>query len=108
MTFFKKGYFWATHSRLKPIIAVAKMLKRHLPHLITYLKHHVTNAVAEGINSKIQQIKSVARGFRNFENFRIAILFYCGKLNMYPQEASFCLPKPTNEPSLFIYLSEAS
>ncbi|MCX6089181.1 MAG: transposase, partial [Candidatus Atribacteria bacterium] len=39
---------------------------------------------AEGINSKIQQIKSAARGFRNFQNYRIAILFHCGGLNLYP------------------------
>jgi transposase len=43
--------------------------------------------VAEGLNSKIQQIKSAARGFRKFENFRIAILFFCGKLDMYPQKS---------------------
>jgi transposase len=82
--FFKKWYWWATHARLKPIAEVAKRLKRHLDNILTYLRHRITNAVAEGLNSKIQQIKSVARGFRNFENFRIAILFYCGKLDLYP------------------------
>lgn len=87
MTFFKKWYWWATHSRLQPMIDVAKMIKRHLDNILTYLKHRITNAVAEGLNSKIQQVKSAARGFRNFENFRIAILFYCGKLNMYPQKS---------------------
>lgn len=85
--FFKKWYWWATHSRLKPIAEVAKKLRRHLDNILTYLKHRITNAVAEGINSKIQQIKSVARGFRNFENYRIAILFFCGKLDMYPQKS---------------------
>lgn len=83
--FFQKWYWWATHARLKPMAEVAKMLKRHLDNILTYLKHRITNAVAEGLNSKIQQVKSAARGFRNFENFRIAILFFCGKLNMYPQ-----------------------
>jgi len=39
------------------------MLKRHWDHLLTYLKHHITNAVTEGLNSKIQNIKSAARGF---------------------------------------------
>ena len=43
--------------------------------------------MAEGINSKIQQVKSAARGFRNFYNYRIAILFHCGKLNMYPHKS---------------------
>jgi transposase len=72
--FFRKWYWWATHSRLKPIAEVAKKLKRHLDNILTYLRHRITNAVAEGINSKIQQVKSAARGFRNFENYRTAIL----------------------------------
>ncbi len=85
--FFKKWYWWATHARLTPIADVAKKLKRHLNNILTYLKHRITNAVAEGLNSKIQQVKSAARGFRNFENFRIAILFFCGKLDMYPHKS---------------------
>jgi transposase len=82
--FFKHWYFSATHSRLKPIIEVAKMLKRHLEGLLTWIKHHITNGLAEGFNSKIQQIKSIARGFRNFKNYRIAILFHLGGLDMIP------------------------
>lgn len=82
--FFRQWYFWVTHSRLKPIINSAKTLKRHYDGIIAYLKHHITNAVSEGINSKIQSIKANARGFRSFQNYRIAILFHCGKLNLYP------------------------
>ncbi|MBI4849122.1 MAG: transposase [Nitrospirae bacterium] len=85
--FFKKWYWWATHARLMPIADVAKKLKRHLDNILTYLKHRITNAVAEGLNSKIQQVNSAARGFRNFENFRIAILFFCGKLDMYSHKS---------------------
>jgi len=66
---------------------VAKLLKRHRDNILTYLKHRITNAVAEGLNSKIQQVKSAARGFRNFENFGIAILFFGGKLDMYPNKS---------------------
>jgi len=47
------------------------------------LKHRITNAFAEGTNSVIQLIKSSARGFRNFENYRTAILFFCGGLEMF-------------------------
>jgi transposase len=82
--FFGRWYFWATHSRLKPIIKVAKIIKNHLDNILTYLRHPITNAKAEGFNSKIQSIKSAARGFRNFENYRIAVLFYCGRLALYP------------------------
>lgn len=39
--------------------------------------------LSEGINSKIQ---TNARGFRNLENYRTSILFFCGKLNIAPQK----------------------
>lgn len=82
--FFDEWYWWATHSRLEPMIKVAKMLKRHLNNILTYLKHRITNATAEGFNSKIQAIKAAARGFRNFSNYRVAILFHCGRLQLHP------------------------
>jgi len=62
----------------------AKMLKRHLDGLLAHCLHDITNAVTEGLNSKIQFVKASARGFRTFQNYRIAILFYCGKLDMLP------------------------
>lgn len=84
--FFKRWYFSATHSRLSPVIKVAKLLNKHFDNIVSFLKHRITNAFAEGINSIIQLIKSSARGFRNFENYRTAILFFCGGLELYPQE----------------------
>ncbi|MEM1228787.1 MAG: transposase [Planctomycetota bacterium] len=44
------------------------------------------NAVAEGVNSKIMSIKRRVGGFRNVENFKIAIFFYCGGLDLYPRQ----------------------
>jgi transposase len=83
-SFFRRWYYWATHCRLRPIVEAAKTIKRHLTGLLAYLKHHITNAVTEGLNSKIQSIKANARGFRNFIHYRTAILFHCGKLGLYP------------------------
>jgi transposase len=82
--FFRRWYFWATHSRLPPMIEKARMLKTHLPNILTYLRHRITNATAEGLNSKIQWIRYTARGFRNRENFKTAIYFHCGGLDLYP------------------------
>jgi transposase len=82
--FFKDWFGWVSRSRLQPMVEVGQLLKRHLDNLLTYLKHHITNAVTEGLNSKIQSIKSAARGFRNFKNYRTRILFFCGKLDLYP------------------------
>ena len=86
--FFKQWYGWATRSQLKPIIKVAKMLKKHLENTLTYFRHGITNAMSEGFNSRIQSIKSQARGFRAFENYRTRILFYCGKLKLMPDGIS--------------------
>jgi transposase len=82
--FFKNWLAWVRRSRLQPMIQVARMLQRHLKHLLTYLRHRITNAVTEGLNSKIQSLKSAARGFRSFQNYRTRILFFCGKLDLYP------------------------
>jgi len=82
--FFAKWYFWATHSRLPSMIDAAKTLQRHLEGILNYCRHGVTNATAEGVNSKVQKIITQARGFRNESNFRTAILFHCGGLNLYP------------------------
>lgn len=82
--FFQRWYFWATHSKLQPIIQAAKTLKAHLTNLLTYFKHRITNATVEGLNSKIQMVKEMACGFRNREHYRMAIYFHCGGLNLYP------------------------
>lgn len=82
--YFGQWYAWAIRSRLEPIKKKARMLKRHLSDLLNWCEHHITNAVSEGINSRIQSIKSAARGFRYFENYRIRILFFCGKLDLSP------------------------
>jgi transposase len=82
--YFRSWYSWSTHSKLAPIAKVANMLKRHLEGILAYITHRITNATSEGFNSRIQSIKSAARGFRNFENYRTRILFFCGRLELIP------------------------
>jgi len=85
MKFYKQWFFWATHSHLEPVIDVAYMLKRHLYGLKNYFSAaRITNAAAEGLNSKIQTIKKMAYGYRNREHFKTAIFFHCGGLQLYP------------------------
>jgi transposase len=81
---FENWYSWAIRSRLEPIKEKARMIKNHLPNMLTYFKHPISNAAAEGLNSKIQTVKANARGYRSFNGFRNSILFYCGDLNMAP------------------------
>jgi len=83
--FFTRWYGWAVRSRLDPVKDVAGMLKRHLDGVLRFVKHPITNGVAEGLNSKIMSIKRKAGGFRNPSNFTTAIYFHCGGLDLYPR-----------------------
>jgi transposase len=83
--FFARWYGWAIRSRLEPVKQVARMLHRHLDGVLRYVKHPITNGVAEGLNSKIMSIKRKAGGFRNAQHFTTAIYFHCGGLDLYPR-----------------------
>ena len=79
---------WLTEARKTHIPAlqtVAKTLEANFAGLLAYIKWKLTNGFAEGLNSMIQEINTVARGFRRFENFRIAVLFFLGKLELDPR-----------------------
>jgi len=82
--FFKKWKNRAVRSRLPPFVHLAKSLASSLPELLNYFLHRISNAMSEGFNSVIQQLKAAARGFHNFANYRSRILFFCGKLDLKP------------------------
>ena len=59
--FFSQWYGWAVRSRLDPVKKAAGMLKRHRDGVLRFVKHPITNGVAEGLNSKIMSIKAQSR-----------------------------------------------
>jgi transposase len=83
--YWARWYFWATHSKLPPMVDVARMVRDHLTGVMNFFTHRITNAVAEGLNSKVATIQKMAYGFRNKAHFRTAILFRCGGLSLYPR-----------------------
>jgi transposase len=85
--FFRRWFWRATHSRLGPLAKVAWLIRRHLPNVLTYLRHRITNASLEAVNATIQWVKKTARGFRNVEHFKTAIYFHCSGLDLYPHES---------------------
>jgi len=84
-TLFIRWYNDALKSQLKPIIEVAEMFNRHMNGIINAMVCGRNNGKAERINGNIQELKVNARGYRNVQNFRNAILFFNGKLNLYTQ-----------------------
>jgi transposase len=63
---------------------VATMFCNHIKGVCNALVETTSNAMAERLNGKIQIIKTIGRGYRKFQNFRSAILFFNGGLNLYP------------------------
>lgn len=83
--YFQEWYRRVIHTKLEPMKKVARTIKERLQNVVSYCTHGITNAVAEGLNSKIMSIKRRVGGFRNRENFKTAIFFYCGGLDLYPR-----------------------
>jgi len=82
-------FFQSWYERVKQLnnfrlSKVATMFKAHWSGLIAYLRHRVSNGLAESINGRIQQLKTKARGFKSCFGFRRAILFHLGQLDLYP------------------------
>jgi transposase len=78
---------WARDSYMNNIREVNKVILMFLKHtkgVVNALISKLNNAMAERLNGKIQEVKLVARGYRTFDNFRSAILFFHGGLSLYP------------------------
>jgi len=81
-TFFKDWRKQVKRSKLEPMMKVATMLENRLQGLLNYLKHRITNAASEGMNSLVSRIIANARGLRTFAKLRIRVLFFLGKLDL--------------------------
>lgn len=79
-SYLKRWYFWATHSRLDPVIECAKTIKQHWTGITNYVKTRIDNGILEGTNSIIQAAKDSARGFKSTKNFITTIYLRTGNL----------------------------
>ena len=71
-------------SGIAEVIKVAAIFANHLRSVLNAMTGTTSNAIAERLNGKIRLLKAVGRGSRKFENFRSAILFFYGKLSLFP------------------------
>jgi len=78
--YLQRWYFWATHSRLEPVIAVARAIKRYWQGVINYTLSRITNGVVEGLNSKIKTAMKRAYGFKELGYLRTIVYLVAGKL----------------------------
>jgi transposase len=81
-SYLKKWYFWATHSRLEPIIDAAHTVKRHWDGILRWFDSKIANGLIEGINSLVQAAKAKARGYRSIRNLKAMVYLLAGKLDL--------------------------
>jgi transposase len=70
----------AFKSNLKALKDFAEYIKRNTKILLNIILTQRSSAISEGINRKIQVIKSMAYGYRNLNYFMLKILQRCGVL----------------------------
>ena len=84
LNYFKEWYSDTIKSGIMNMVKVADTLLKHLDGIIPAAITGYTNSIAENLNSQIQVVKTVGRGFANPNAYRNAILFFQGKLNLFP------------------------
>ena len=83
--FLKRWTTTALKSRLEPIRDFVKMLRKHMPRIITFVETKLTNAMAEGLNRIIRIVKNRASGFRSLPAFIDMIFLTIGDLDIPAQ-----------------------
>lgn len=69
----------ALNTGIKYVADVVKTFERHLEGVFNAILYKTTSAQHERINGNIQSLLAKARGFLNFERFRINVMFYFGQ-----------------------------
>jgi transposase len=64
-------------SKLPEIQTLRKTLMKWRKEILQYFKTGLTNARVEGFNRKCKLIQRKAYGFKNFENYRLRVLYSC-------------------------------
>lgn len=85
--FFHKWYVLVMQSKLESVKKVARTFKAHLAGIVSIFSHGFCNALAEGVNSRIQLLMQKSCGYRNRQRLKTDILFHFGGLNMDPLPA---------------------
>ena len=88
--YLKRWFWWATHSRIKPLRDFAWMLRRHEEGILAYFDLRINNGLVEAMNNNAKAISHRARGYRTEETFSLAMIHGLGKLELPKSQHTFC------------------
>ena len=64
------------------LTSAVRTLRDRFYGILNAMKYRVSNSSAESLNSKIRLLRITARGYRNKERFKLAVMFHYDGLNM--------------------------
>ncbi|WP_165078053.1 ISL3 family transposase, partial [Methanogenium sp. MK-MG] len=80
--YIEKWHYWGTHSNIKEIITLAKMIKRNSYGILESIKGNISNGVVEGLNNKIKTAFKRSYGLKTEVNRNTMIFLMAGKLSL--------------------------
>ena len=81
---------WASRSKLKPFVRVARTIRQHFEGILAYVCERLTNGIVEGFNTKLRMIARRAFGFHSSPPLIAMLYLCCGGIQLSPP-----LPQPT-------------
>lgn len=82
---------WASHSRLRPFVRVARTIRAHLSGILAYIRSRLSNGLVEGLNAKLRMITRRAYGYHSASALIGMLFLTCGGIQLDP-----ALPEPTS------------
>jgi transposase len=74
----------STQANIKYVTDVINTFKRHRDGIVNAILTQTNSGKHENLNGRIQSVLAKARGFLNFERFKINVMFYFGNLELVP------------------------
>lgn len=74
----------STNANIKYVTDVINTFKRHRDGIVNAILTQSNSGKHENLNGRIQSVLAKARGFLNFDRFKINVMFYFGNLELTP------------------------
>ena len=88
----KQWLSWASRSRLRPFLRVARTIRKYRDGILAYIDFRLTNGPVEGINHRMRTVARRAFGFHSAEALSSMLFLCCSKIELTPALPGFANP----------------
>ena len=80
----RKWLAWASRSKLKPFVKVARTIRKHFQGIMAYIRTRLTNGLVEGLNTKLRMVARRAFGFHSHTALIAMLYLTSGGIKLNP------------------------